>query len=134
MTSAGENSTNVRFDKRRARAAVGGSYPAAWQSDAPHESMTAQKTSYLATVCVLLSTPLTNDEGEVVRGYYIVLGLWTAESDPRSMLRAVIRDGVIDWAETSWQRREPGEAPDSIKPYITSGGDDWYRSGRMYFV
>ena len=96
--------------------------------------MTVKPTGYLARVCVLLHTPLVDDEKNTIRGYYVVLGVSTHAPDPRAMLRAAITDGSIDWNDTTWQRREPAEAGEDIQPFVTPGQDVWYRSGRMFFV
>jgi hypothetical protein len=95
--------------------------------------MFAKPKGYLATVCVHLSQPLTTEDGDTVRGYYVVLGVSTRSSDPRSILSSEVTDGIIDWSDTSWHLREPADAEDDIKRSSDPKHQVWYRSGRMFF-
>ena len=89
---------------------------------------------YLARVCVLLSEPLNTEDGDQIRGYYVILGVSTNSSDPRPILRSQILDGVIDWSDTTWHRREPDDVDDEIKRFSDPRREIWYRSGRMFFI
>lgn len=96
--------------------------------------MFPRRTGYLAQVCVLLHEALLDEEGNRVRGYYVVLGISTEATDPRALLSAAITDGSIDWSDTTWHRHEPENAGDDIKAFVEPDREIWYRSGRMFFV
>lgn len=93
------------------------------------------RTSYWVSACVLFDRPIPADSGELLRGYYVHLGMRCSPSELRSRLEEAISDGNIDWHETTWERREPSDVEDDIiRSRIDPHAETvWYRSGRILF-
>ena len=99
-------------------------------------NMTKQElTSYWATVCVFLTTGVRGESGEVLRGYYVNIGLWSSPEDVKNALARTITDGVIDWSDTSIEYRMPHDfnMDAQYAAALDTGNCVWYRSGRTFF-
>lgn len=93
-----------------------------------------REVNYWVSTCVQFDRPMQADSGEILRGYYVHLGLRCVPSDLRRKLVESISDGNIDWSETTWEPRDPGDISDEIiRSRINAAADVWYRSGRILF-
>jgi hypothetical protein len=96
---------------------------------------TNEVSSYFAKICVLLRQPIRSDDGEMIRGYFLNLGISSTADNLRGDLERAIDEGDIDWTDTSWEIRSLVECDEAIrrrsKP--TEYGV-WYRSGKAFYV
>ncbi|MBI5366878.1 MAG: hypothetical protein HZA54_07560 [Planctomycetes bacterium] len=95
---------------------------------------------YRCVLAVNLHSPLTVEDEEDgplrVIGYFRVYALKAASaSAAQAVVMAEIRDGDIDWADSSLEEVELGELPPEIRVHGSASPQAgiWYQSGRTFF-
>lgn len=99
-----------------------------------------QLETYWISVCVELASPidsaeLSDERGSLV-GYFRNLGVTApSEDDARRLVSEAVKDGQIDWRDSTVGRVDPDSLDEAVAARKTdhSRVGIWYRSGRAFF-
>lgn len=89
---------------------------------------------FFVVAAVSLRTPIDQDGGGPLTGYYRQIAIRTADTQLRDLLQDAVPDGTIDWDDTTIDEITDETVDVALRKHMRSDREGiWYMSGRALY-